>query len=543
MSQIPEAVIRQLPKVEGFDIEWKLRYSGTTDIDKRVMTFIDNLWGIEVTGGIDQFERLTIIAVKKTGLARRAGIRVGDIITKINDELADNMTLLEAQLAIHESGRFVKIFVKGDEDEESEDENTVDFYFKPRKLKAFMTALLYQGFPWNDKRRPMYKESNCYMVPSKVIAKIEREIKLKATREEYVNNLMAMAAAKEEKLRQAQREKEDDKEAIEMAQFEAIARANKSKNNESVTEEFTLNLNTTIDQDFFLLKVKEDSRAGKAGLKLGDSIVSINGKDTSFMTLNDANVYLKDASQHNITLQVIKFTNETDEPKLHEIILEVPNSNSELDKKLKLMQQQLLEMTNIPDELQSKITMVTKALEQFMTMDTESLSSYGSYDYVDESRDRSSEKQFSSIPEEDEDIESQESIDDENSIHSDDDNDDDDDYELKHATNKTSVSLDDIKSTANVVANDDTTLENESICETIKSEEELKIEEERLKKQQKIQTLEQSWQRLCGNTKTIYKRSNCHLVPSSALKTNKINQLNEEKVISFYTRKCIPQNN
>lgn len=161
------------------------------------------------------------------------------------------------------------------------------------------------------------------------------------------------------------------------------------------------------------------------------------------------------------------------------------------------MQQQLLQMTNIPDELQSKITMVTKALEQFMTMDTESLSSYGSYDYVDESRDRSSEKQFSSIPEEDEDIESQESI--------------DDDYEQKHATNKTSVSLDDIKNTANVVVNEQTAFEHErecseeSICETIKSEEELKMEEEKLKKQQKIQTLEQSWQRLCGNTKTIYK--------------------------------------
>lgn len=167
------------------------------------------------------------------------------------------------------------------------------------------------------------------------------------------------------------------------------------------------------------------------------------------------------------------------------------------------MQQQLLEMTNIPDELQSKITMVTKALEQFMTMDTESLSSYGSYDYVDESRDRSSEKQFSSIPEEDEDIESQQSIDDENSIHSNNnDDDDDDDYELKPTTNKTSVSLDDIKSTE-----DNTAFEcsEESVCETIKSEEELQMEQEKLKKQQKIQTLEQSWQRLCGNTKTIYK--------------------------------------
>jgi hypothetical protein len=58
--QIPEAVIRQLPRKkatagEVFDVEYKLKYSGTTDTDKRTMTFVDNLWGIEVTGGRDDF--------------------------------------------------------------------------------------------------------------------------------------------------------------------------------------------------------------------------------------------------------------------------------------------------------------------------------------------------------------------------------------------------------------------------------------------------------------------------------------------------------
>lgn len=51
--QIPDAVLRQLPpkKLAGdFDVEYRLKYSGTTEIDKRVMTFIDKLWGIEVTG-------------------------------------------------------------------------------------------------------------------------------------------------------------------------------------------------------------------------------------------------------------------------------------------------------------------------------------------------------------------------------------------------------------------------------------------------------------------------------------------------------------
>ena len=73
---IPEAVIRQLPPkrlAEGFDVEYRYKYSGTTVLDKRTMSFVDNLWGIEVTGGADQFERLTIIAVRRVGLARRAG--------------------------------------------------------------------------------------------------------------------------------------------------------------------------------------------------------------------------------------------------------------------------------------------------------------------------------------------------------------------------------------------------------------------------------------------------------------------------------------
>lgn len=53
MAAIPEAILRQLPekqKAEGFIVEYQLKYSGTTETDKRTMTFVDNLWGIEVTG-------------------------------------------------------------------------------------------------------------------------------------------------------------------------------------------------------------------------------------------------------------------------------------------------------------------------------------------------------------------------------------------------------------------------------------------------------------------------------------------------------------
>ncbi|CAO1403106.1 unnamed protein product [Diamesa tonsa] len=185
----------QSPKVENFDVEYTFKVS-TIEKEKRVMSFVDSLWGIEVTGGIDQFEPLTIVAVKKTGLARRAGIRVGDVITMINDTPADNLTMLQAQREIHESGRFVKIFVKGDVEESSEDEvTTVDFWFKPlkkhdlemiewekkREQKRGKTAKLYQGFPWNERKKPTLRTSNCFMVTQKV----DREIKLRASKEQF----------------------------------------------------------------------------------------------------------------------------------------------------------------------------------------------------------------------------------------------------------------------------------------------------------------------------------------------------------------------
>lgn len=43
--------------------EYELRISGTVETDQRIMSFYDVLWGFEVTGGSDQFEKLTVIDV------------------------------------------------------------------------------------------------------------------------------------------------------------------------------------------------------------------------------------------------------------------------------------------------------------------------------------------------------------------------------------------------------------------------------------------------------------------------------------------------
>lgn len=55
-----------------------------------------------------------------------------------------------------------------------------------------------------------------------------------------------------------------------------------------------------------LEQVKEDSRADKAGLKLGDSIVAINGQDTTNMTLQEANTVLEQTSQQDVKLGITK---------------------------------------------------------------------------------------------------------------------------------------------------------------------------------------------------------------------------------------------
>ncbi|EAT38165.1 AAEL009904-PA [Aedes aegypti] len=237
-----------LPPIEAFkNCQYHVRVSGTTDLDKRVMSFVDNLWGFEVTGGSDQYEPLTVIMVKREGLARRAGIRVNDVITKINDTSAEKLTLGQAQELIAESGRTVKIFVRGDVEEESEDEMTVDYWFKPygffssvsdaeramldweARMRANRNPGKWNGlWPWNDRKKVVYKESNCYMVPSVAEEKRDRELSMRVSEAEYKKHLErekveAERRAEEQRLedeRRAEEERKAEEEAF-YARFEA----------------------------------------------------------------------------------------------------------------------------------------------------------------------------------------------------------------------------------------------------------------------------------------------------------------------------------
>lgn len=58
--------------------------------------------------------------------------------------------------------------------------------------------------------------------------------------------------------------------------------------------------------------MKEKSHAKEAGLKLGDSIVTINGKDTSKMTLKEANDLLEQVSKQDVKLGITKWVSHQD---------------------------------------------------------------------------------------------------------------------------------------------------------------------------------------------------------------------------------------
>ncbi|XP_058812036.1 golgin subfamily A member 6-like protein 26 isoform X2 [Topomyia yanbarensis] len=246
-----------LPPIEAFkNCQYHVRVSGTTVLDKRIMSFVDNLWGFEVTGGVDQFEPLTVIAVKREGLARRAGIRVNDVITKINETYADKLTLAQAQELIAESGRTVKIFVRGDVEEESEDEMTVDYWFQPlsdadrslldweARMRANRNPDKWNGlWPWNDRRKVIYKESNCYMVPSVAEDKRERELKLRVSEMDYKKHLVlekeeAERKAEEqrqEEAKQAEKDRRAEEEAF-FAKFEAEQKRLEEQNPQQAAE-------------------------------------------------------------------------------------------------------------------------------------------------------------------------------------------------------------------------------------------------------------------------------------------------------------------
>lgn len=156
--------------------------------------------------------------------------------------------------------------------------------------------------------------------------------------------------------------------------------------------------------------------------------------------------------------------------------------------KLLEMQKQLLEITSLPLQIRETIAMVTKALEQYMPM--EEAESNGEIKSREESFERDNESNEQSVEEQSEEQYNA-------------------DYEKEY-----NRILDFQSEDTETLEGPNENQEGSEIEEqSVEDPEEVyrhQIEQEEIEmmkrqKQQKIQTLEKSWQKLCGAEKKVYK--------------------------------------
>ncbi|XP_055680232.1 pharyngeal muscle protein 2 [Lutzomyia longipalpis] len=75
-----------------------------TVIDLKFSKFNDTPWGFRLTGGADFDFPLTVIKVTEGSLAAQAGMQLGDVVVRINDTPASNLTHLEAHNVLLAAG-------------------------------------------------------------------------------------------------------------------------------------------------------------------------------------------------------------------------------------------------------------------------------------------------------------------------------------------------------------------------------------------------------------------------------------------------------
>ncbi|KAJ8727843.1 hypothetical protein PYW08_016228 [Mythimna loreyi] len=158
---------------------WESRNEG---IHERV-SFEDSIWGFDLAGGIFYKTPLRVTFVKPDSRAEKAGIRPGDKLLRINDLDTSTLTIQQAHDIIIESGIHLKLSVTSPEDEEDSyycyEDPLVDGYDSEeerrleeekaakRRVCARVSHYWSLQWPWVSKRRFIYRESNCFMVPSK----------------------------------------------------------------------------------------------------------------------------------------------------------------------------------------------------------------------------------------------------------------------------------------------------------------------------------------------------------------------------------------
>ncbi|XP_061713177.1 uncharacterized protein LOC133522023 [Cydia pomonella] len=158
---------------------WQSKNEG---IHERV-SFEDAIWGFDLAGGSFYKTPLRVVAVKPDSRAEKAGIRPGDKLLRINDIDTSTLSIQEAHAIIIESGIHLKIAVTSPDDEEDayycyedpldtgydseEERRKEEEKARKRQVHAKVSSYWSLQWPWVSKRRIIYRESNCFMVPSK----------------------------------------------------------------------------------------------------------------------------------------------------------------------------------------------------------------------------------------------------------------------------------------------------------------------------------------------------------------------------------------
>ncbi|XP_049869226.1 PDZ domain-containing protein 7-like [Pectinophora gossypiella] len=182
---------RKLPKALELELKkaaarpsWESRNEG---VHERV-NFEDTIWGFNLAGGSYYDTPLRVTQVRDSSRAEHAGIKVGDLLMSINGIDTSTLTVQEAHDIIVECGLEIKLALAAPDVEETthyiyqdEIENELTEARRLRELERKKLQKTFKGartneawsiaWPCSKKRDVMYKESNCFLVPSAYVAK------------------------------------------------------------------------------------------------------------------------------------------------------------------------------------------------------------------------------------------------------------------------------------------------------------------------------------------------------------------------------------
>ncbi|XP_003487468.1 PDZ and LIM domain protein 4-like [Bombus vosnesenskii] len=81
------------------------------DVDIKLSRSSNQAWGFRLSGGADFSFPMTVVRVSLGGLADQAGLKAGDIVTKVNGEAIQHLRHCEVRERLVNSGNEIMLSV------------------------------------------------------------------------------------------------------------------------------------------------------------------------------------------------------------------------------------------------------------------------------------------------------------------------------------------------------------------------------------------------------------------------------------------------